>query len=462
MTYWLKDMETNSDSDSKEDSVIEAKPSVSFQDAFRKEKFKGFYSNTQKTILCESSMDEYEEKQKLTEENGGEEDDPQFLFEEVLDELNNIPVPVKKDVGVGVTKKIFKSYEDNSAGDETEDSECSGQEHLDDRVENEALQQHPEVNIDQKDTHVSHIIQRSFSLETNKEETGNNDTSSEEDEDDEEPGSEGLSIVKEEENLSDGSSEESDVVVSDLDYYKIRHETEFVEENKFRLKPSTITLTQSMDGRKTAQRRCSIPYIKVIKPRNDEDDNDTDDEDISCKEDDFMTKEEFFEAHKTDFDLTKKQVKLVVSHSFYERSDEETDDDENTESIRESVESDSEITDEDSMMDFLEGIVHSPGCRFAVTTLKNISIIDTSKDENNDYEYIDHSEIEKSAITEMDDTDHTEEDLLTDMEEDNSRGVRMTVTTKHQEGKCNNQLDVNNKTISPRVKKNKKKKNKRQ
>ena len=446
-------METNSDSDSKEDSVIEAKPSVRFQVDLKKEKFKGFYSNTQKTILCESSMDEHEEKPNLKEERDGELEDPQFLFEEVLDELNK--VSVKKDVGV--TKKVFKSYEDNSAGDETEDSECSGQEHY---VENETLQQHPEFNIDQKDTNVSHVIQRSGSLEVN-EETENNITSSEEAEDDEEQGSRGLSIVEEEGKLAYGSSEESDVAVSDLDYYKIRHETEFVEENQFRLRPSTITLTQSMDGKKTGQRRCSIPYIKVIKPRNAEDDNDTDDEDISCMEDDFMTKEEFFEAHKTDFDLTKKQVKLVVSHSFYERSDEETDD-ENTESIRESVESDSEITDEESMMDFLEGIVHSPGCRFAVTSSKNdFIIIETSEDENNDYGNIDHSEIDKSAITEMDDTDHTEEDLITDMEEDSSRGERLPVT-KPQEGKINNQLGVTNKTLSPRVKKIKKKRNRRQ
>ena len=450
-------METNSDSDSKEDSVIEAKPSVRFQTDLKKEKFKGFYSNTQKTILYESSVDDHEEKQKLHEENKEDEDDPQFLFEEVLDELTNIPIPVLKDVAV--TKKIFKSYEDNSAGDETEDSECSGQEHLDDHVENETLQHHPEFNIDQKDTNVSHVIQRSGTLE-DKEETEDNNTSSEEDEDDEEQGSKGLSKVEEEE--KSGSSEESDVEVSDLDYYKIRHETEFVEENQFRLKPSTITLTQSMDGRKTGQRRCSIPYIKVIKPRNAEDDNDTDDEDISCSEDDFMTKEEFFEAHKTDYDLTKKQVRLVVSHSFCEKSGEETND-EDTESIRESLESDSEITDEDDLVNNIpEGIVHSPGCRFAVTpTSVGEILIETSGDENDDYDKIDHSDFDKSAITEMDDTDHTEEDLITDMEEDTSKGEKLTVT-KTTEGKDNNKLYVVNKTLSPRLKKNMKKRNRRQ
>ena len=448
-------METNSDTDSKEDSVIEAKPSVRRNSDLKKEKFKGFYSNTQQTILYESSVDE--EIQKLHEVTKGDEDDPQFLFEEVLDELNNIPIPVQKDVAV--TKKVFKSYEDNSAGDETEDSECSGQEHLDDHVENETSQQHSEFNIDQMDTSVSHVTQKSGSLE-DKEETKDNNTSSEEDEDDEEQGSKGLSKVEEEEKLAYGSSEESDIEVSDLDYYKIRHETEFVEENQFRLKPSTITLTQSMDGRKTGQRRCSIPYIKVIKPRNAEDDNDTDDEDISCMEDDFMTKEEFFEAHKTDYDLTKKQVRLVVSHSFCERSDEDTDD-EDTESIRESLESDTEITDEDDMINNIpEGIVHSPGCRFSVTpTREGEILIETSVDENDDYDKIDHSELDKSAITEMDDTDHTEEDLITDMEEDTSNG-ELTVT-KTAEGK-DNKLYVTNKMLPPRVKKTKKKRSRRQ
>ena len=104
-------METNSDSDSKEDSVIEAKASVRFQADFKKEKFKGFYSNTQKTIIGES-VDEKEENQMLKEDKDKNEDDPQFLFEEILDELTKVPVPVEKEIAVN--KKIFKSYEDNS------------------------------------------------------------------------------------------------------------------------------------------------------------------------------------------------------------------------------------------------------------------------------------------------------------------------------------------------------------
>ena len=87
-------METNSDSDSKEDSVIEAKASVRFQADFKKEKFKGFYSNTQKTIIGESSIDEQEENQTLKEDKDKNEDDPQFLFEEIMDELTKVPVPI--------------------------------------------------------------------------------------------------------------------------------------------------------------------------------------------------------------------------------------------------------------------------------------------------------------------------------------------------------------------------------
>ena len=440
-------METNSDSDSKEDSVIEAKASVKFQADFKKEKFKGFYSNTQKTIIGES-VDEKEENQMLKEDKDKNEDDPQFLFEEILDELTKVPVPVEKEIAV--TKKIFKSYEDNSAGDETEDSECSGQEQLDGHCEDETLHQHPEFQFDQKDN-VSHVTQRTGTLEET-EETKNINTSSEEEEDDEDQGSRKLSFIKEEGKMTYGSSEESDVAVGDLDYYKIRHETEFVEENQFRLKPSTITLNQSMDGRKTGERRCSIPHIKVI--RNAEDDMDTDDEDISCLESDFMTKEEFFEAHKTNYDLTKKQVALVVSYSFSEKSDETPDDDD------EVTEYDSDITDEDDQINLPEEFVHSPGCRFSVTSTKDVNIhIETTESDN--YDNVDHSEFEKSTITEMDDTDHTEEDPLTDMEEDNSKGENLAVT-KSNLGKDINQLHVINKTLSPRVKKNKKKRNRRQ
>ena len=438
-------METNSDSDSKEDSVIEAKPSVRFHADLKKEKFKGFYLNTQKTIVCESSMDDNEETQKSNEEEGEVVDDQQFLFEEVLDELTNIPAKVKKDVN----KKIFKSHEENSAGDETEDSECSGQDHPDDPdEENGTLDQPSEFNIDSE---VSHVIQRSGTSEE-KEENGYNDRYSEEEEDDEDQGSAGN--VLEEDKLAYGSSEESDVAVSDLDYYKIRHETEFVEENQFRLKPSSITLNQSMNDRNASKRRCSIPFIKVIKPRNAEDDNDTDDEDIDCMESDFMTKEEFFEAHKTNYDLTKKQMRLVVSYSFGERSDEATDD--------EVTQYDSDITDDEDKIILPDGIVHSPGCKFAKDVDLNIETID---DDNDDYDKIDHSEFEKSAVTEMDDTDYTEEDLLSDiedMEEDASKeGVIGETRTKVE--KEHNQLRYSTvNTLSPRVKKTKKKRNRRQ
>ena len=62
-------METNKESDSKEDSVIEAKPAIRFLAStdFKKEKFHGFYKHIQKTIVADSSVDDVEENQNFNE-----------------------------------------------------------------------------------------------------------------------------------------------------------------------------------------------------------------------------------------------------------------------------------------------------------------------------------------------------------------------------------------------------------
>ena len=61
-------------------------------------------------------------------------------------------------------------------------------------------------------------------------------------------------------------------------------------------------------GTMKSERKFFIPQIKIIKPRDAENDNDTDHEEIVCLESDLMTKEEFLEAHETNYDLTKNQV----------------------------------------------------------------------------------------------------------------------------------------------------------
>ena len=447
-------METNKESDSKEDSVIEAKPAIRFLAStdFKKEKFHGFYKHIQKTIVADSSVDDIEENQNFNEEIDNDEEDPKFLFEEVLDELGH--VPVKEEV-VSVVKKVYKSYDENSAGDETEDSECNAQEIPDDEVEDEALKVVPEFNFDMKSSICSHVIQRSGTLE--KEEIIDSNTTSEEDEaEDDEKGGFGkfTSVSPDEKKMSHGFSEESDVAVSELDYYKIRHEMEFVEKNQFHLKLSSVTLTKFMGAMKS-ERKFFIPQIKIIKPRDAENDNDTDHEEIVCLESDLMTKEEFLEAHETNYDLTKNQVIFQESHSFSEKSDEESEDEE-TESIRESIESETEMTDVVfNKYNLPEGIVHTPGCRFFVASTlltEDIDmIIENTDDDKDDHDksgqYEDHSEFEKSVITEIADTDYTDEDIITDLEGEDPAKIDMTVIKN---------------TLSPRGRKIKKKRTKKQ
>ena len=159
-------------------------------------------------------------------------------------------------------------------------------------------------------------------------------------------------------------TEESDIIVSDLDYYKIRHETTVDDGTEFFL-TSTNQLSSRTLCLSNGNPQCPIPCIKIVDiSRNaySQDENDTSDEDVPCTEADFMSKAEFIEAHKTNLDLTRKEAKLKVSHSIAEKSDTESDD-ESTESLREDLEIDS---DDESLslsnQDFEESIEHSPDC----------------------------------------------------------------------------------------------------
>ena len=79
------------------------------------------------------------------------------------------------------------------------------------------------------------------------------------------------------------------------------------------------------------------------------------------------------------------QVIFQESHSFSEKSDEESEDEE-TESIRESIESETEMTDVVfNKYNLPEGIVHTPGCRFFVASTlltEDIDMIIENTDDN--------------------------------------------------------------------------------
>merc|ERR1711884_513874 len=119
-------MESCSDSDSKEDSVIK-KSDVNVSKVQKKEKFKAF-CKTQKTICADSSVDDEatEDKEEVADADADDESEAKFLFEEVLDELKLPASPEDKNQNWVVMKTLK--------------TECSG----DDNVSTENYLDKPE------------------------------------------------------------------------------------------------------------------------------------------------------------------------------------------------------------------------------------------------------------------------------------------------------------------------------
>ena len=158
-------------------------------------------------------------------------------------------------------------------------------------------------------------------------------------------------------------TEESDIEVTAMDYYKIRHaqDQQQAKAVEFSLswsptkvrKELPMDLPQASPFRKNSISKNIRSFNAVNVPKyqsrdipngfNYNEDEDTDDEEVPCKSDDFMSMEEFLTAHTTNFDLGKGKGESKVQirqDSILQQSDDDfeiEDEDENTESLRESL-----------------------------------------------------------------------------------------------------------------------------
>ena len=453
-------MESYSDSDSKEDSVIE-KSDVNDSKVQKKEKFKAF-CKTQKTICADSSVDDEATENKsdeVADADADNESEAKFLFEEVLDELK-LPASAEDKNQNWVVMKTLKTvtYEKDDGKDSTENSECSG----DDNVSTENYLDKPEIIVNFNASSVSHVVQRNESnIEEQENETSvieQNQNTSEDEDSAVNLSNQGDGENEDEQSIQRSDTEESDIMVSDLDYYKIRHETEVVEDHQFCVSITDVQLYTNYKNEPISVKRYSVPHINIMKPK----DTDTSDEEISCLDSDFMTREEFMDAHRTNYDLPRKQLSLMVSHSFSEKTDDDSDQ-ESTESLKESIESDSldELGSEEDEQTFNE-IEHSPGCvnRTRVLHSRDCKFMTFIKGLhcNNDediiiekevgYETDCPSETEKSAAVEMTDTDHTNEEILSDDESKKPMIDKQTCTDSELESLVRRETGIMRTSVS--------------
>ena len=453
-------MESYSDSDSKEDSVIE-KSDVNDSKVQKKEKFKAF-CKTQKTICADSSVDDEATENKsdeVADADADNESEAKFLFEEVLDELK-LPASAEDKNQNWVVMKTLKTvtYEKDDGKDSTENSECSG----DDNVSTENYLDKPEIIVNFNASSVSHVVQRN---ESNIEELENENSINEQNQNTSEDEDSAVNLSnqgdrenEDEQSIQRSDTEESDIMVSDLDYYKIRHETEVVEDHQFCVSITDVQLYTNYKNEPISVKRYSVPHINIMKPK----DTDTSDEEISCLDSDFMTREEFMDAHRTNYDLPRKQLSLMVSHSFSEKTDDDSDQ-ESTESLKESIESDSldELGSEEDEQTFNEiehslgcvnrtRVLHSRDCKF-MTFIKGLHC-------NNDEDMIIEKEVgdetdcpsetEKSAAVEMTDTDHTNEEILSDDESKKPMIDKQTCTDSELESLVRRQAGIMRTSVS--------------
>ena len=315
--YHPRVMDSQSDS---EDSVIE---SNMINNQSRKDQFLGFYK-TQLTIAVDSSTNSSIDKENQAEENPSDPMDEdaentQFQFEGVLNDLKELKIP--KIV------KNFVEFEEDEDCDSENDGEC-----------HKMYMERAETSEDE----ISEIVNDSPPVENM---------------------------------LGRSVSEESLISVSDIDYYKIRHETHFHNERRISLVLSPyhlITKIKSFDDgdAHTKYHHPCIPSVKVLEASDLVDDGgDTSDEDFNCNESDFMSLAEFMEAYKTNIDLGQNDVNLKISHSVHhERRHSEDLEEPNTESLDDVEDSQSDTgtienisKDPESDLD-LDNVEHSLGC----------------------------------------------------------------------------------------------------
>ena len=189
-------------------------------------------------------------------------------------------------------------------------------------------------------------------------------------------------------NLDGNETDNSEILVSDMDYYKIRYETTHLNEKEFSLFWSDgrqRTTMKSFDSKSFDL--FEIPCVKMLDITNEEknDENETSDEDFSCEEADFMSLEEFLDAHRTNWYGDTKSLVVSLARPEKSLSDSEVDF-HRTESMRENLASvcdsieDDDIEelendvedeifnsneDDEESEEYSEAQKHSPGCVYS-------------------------------------------------------------------------------------------------
>ena len=143
-------------------------------------------------------------------------------------------------------------------------------------------------------------------------------------------------------------TDESDVEVTGMDYYKIRHQADRPVTTEYSLswspKKFKAIREELVPNIPRNQKGLKLPnYPSIDIPSNFKLDDCNDEEDIPCKEEDFMSLDDFLEAHRTDFELSKEESKINIS---VPPPEEDTGEEADTESLRESILSDSSTRDD--------------------------------------------------------------------------------------------------------------------
>lgn len=402
--------ESNSDSDSKENSVVESgipnekdgelSESVLLPDIVRertnlkKSQFRGFYL-TQKTLVVDSntsSLDHDPRKQACSIETENEEvlkrelsNDIEFVEEhesEQMIEVTKNEVPTIVEEFVNVTEafeeeddttenldlqinaedkaRIEKDHENPGICNEFKESNSQVKHYHEKEIQQGLLEVLQTSDEDVSDL-VSDVPEVVPKIKTKKElrislkslDSSDEDKSSK----DENPERRKLKKnvkMKQEPSLSGNETDISDIVVSDMDYYKIRHQTDVNEQKEYCLSWSPtkfITRMKSFDESHDLNTQNFKTYeISDIQDNGKE----TSDEDFSCFESDFMTLEEFLDAYRTNWDFDKKGEKIKIFKTSSIQNNSESEDDKeghNTESLREQLFSDASSMDGDDIED---------------------------------------------------------------------------------------------------------------
>lgn len=213
----------------------------------------------------------------------------------------------------------------------------------------------------------------------------------------------------EEEDEDGNDTDTSDLEVTNKEYYTIRHETE-VSVRKEKEFVISFSPKKNMIRMQSCDETSNLgdpwkPATDLFRVE-DEKDEETTDDDISCEEEDFMTFDEFMQAHKTDYSFKIYSKDKVRSDTCFKEEEVVVEDDSSTESLRESPFPDKSLADLDGDTEEEEDAIECSEANCA-------SILDP--EENFSIEFMNHSQIdgvvavvtqEKAELDEVTDQKH--------------------------------------------------------